>query len=271
MKLLTAKLTFDGKKDANFLFNTCVRSFVTFIFLSFRRGKKYNRSGKSSGSNLCFFLEKRIRIFLKIERRGFRNTTRYRRNNRFCEKISISSLLEEDWKKKKKSNLPSCALSSRSVWLPRNWKRSSKLGRSGRRRRGILYRSRSWLRDRGAPRTRCKTRSPPPARNFPIRTMAAKRGIARKSRQRMPVWPRVYRKQTVSTILKRSVKRVKCVYLQFIYIYSYPLLFGKPLFVSTRRFNVVPRCEKFTVEVVSKIYFVHSSSTRPFKNRLFYH
>lgn len=107
MKLLTAKLTFDGKKDANFLFNTCVRSFVTFFFfLSFRRGKKYNRSGKSSGSNLCFFLEKRIRIFLKIERRGFRNTTRYRRNNRFCEKISISSLLEEDWKKKKNLTCP---------------------------------------------------------------------------------------------------------------------------------------------------------------------
>lgn len=264
MKLFTVKLTFDGKKDANFLFNTCVRSFVTFIFLSFRRNTIVLE--KAPEVIFAFFSRREFEFFLKLKGEDFA-TTRYRRNNRFCEKISIS------WRglKKKKSNLPSCALSSRSVWLPRNWKRSSKLGRSGRRRRGILYRSRSWLRDRGAPRTRCKTRSPPPARNFPIRTMAAKRGIARKSRQRMPVWPRVYRKQTVSTILKRSVKRVKCVYLQFIYIYSYPLLFGKPLFVSTRRFNVVPRCEKFTVEVVSKIYFVHSSSTRPFKNRLFYH
>lgn len=110
--------------------------------------------------------------------------------------------------REKKNHLPSCALSSRSVWLPRNWKRWWKLGRWGRARTGILYRPRSWLRDRGPPRTRCKIRSPPPARNFPSRTMAAKRGIARISRQRTPVWPRVYRKQTVSTILKRSVKRV---------------------------------------------------------------
>lgn len=269
MKLLTAKLTFDGKKDANFLFNTCVRSFVTFFFFyRFEGGRNTIVLEKAPEVIFAFFSRKEFEFFLKLKGEDFATQQDI---EEITDSARKSPSLEEDWKKKKKSNLPSCALSSRSVWLPRNWKRSSKLGRSGRRRRGILYRSRSWLRDRGAPRTRCKTRSPPPARNFPIRTMAAKRGIARKSRQRMPVWPRVYRKQTVSTILKRSVKRVKCVYLQFIYIYSYPLLFGKPLFVSTRRFNVVPRCEKFTVEVVSKIYFVHSSSTRPFKNRLFYH
>lgn len=54
MKLFTTKLTFDGKEKnaTNFLFNTVTPiCHVAFIFLSFRRGKKYNRPRSSEESS----------------------------------------------------------------------------------------------------------------------------------------------------------------------------------------------------------------------------
>lgn len=101
MKLFTVKLTFDGKKDANFLFNTCVRSFVTFIFLSFRRNTIVLE--KAPEVIFAFFSRREFEFFLKLKGEDFA-TTRYRRNNRFCEKISIS------WRGLKKKKNLTCPL-----------------------------------------------------------------------------------------------------------------------------------------------------------------
>lgn len=94
MKLFTAKLTFDGKEKnaTNFLFNTVTPiCHVAFIFLSFRRGKKYNRPQKNlpiaKGSSVPGKLNSNSSFSrFKIKRRGLNFATRYRRND---EKISI--------------------------------------------------------------------------------------------------------------------------------------------------------------------------------------
>lgn len=72
MKLLTAKLTFDGKKDANFLFNTCVRSFVTFFFFyRFEGGRNTIVLEKAPEVIFAFFSRREFEFFLKLKGEDF--------------------------------------------------------------------------------------------------------------------------------------------------------------------------------------------------------